>query len=309
MSWNPELDPNYPIGDQVDKIETIIIPKVHDLGGFQIQRALPSVERKMVGPFVFFDHIGPAEFIKGNGVDVRPHPHIGLSTVTYLYNGSMYHKDSIGTSASVEPGDVNLMTAGKGITHSERTAFSVRESNHQLYGIQTWLALPEKQEEMAPTFENQKSEALPIIEGKDKHVKLLLGSLYGERSPVKVHSEMFYADAVLSAGSKIPLRPDHEERGLYIVEGEIQIAGDVFKSGHMMTFHTGGEITIEARTNARLILLGGESIGERYLWWNFVASSKEQIREAALRWQEGGFERVPGDEEFIPLPESLRLPE
>lgn len=308
MSWNPELDPDYPIGDQVDKIETLIIPKVHDLGGFQIQRALPSVERKMVGPFVFFDHIGPAEFIRGNGVDVRPHPHIGLSTVTYLYNGSMYHKDSIGTSASVEPGDINLMTAGKGITHSERTALDVREKNHQLYGIQTWLALPEKQEEMAPTFENQKSDALPIIEGKDKHVKLLLGSLYGERSPVKVHSDMFYADAVLSAGSKIPLRPDHEERGLYIVEGEIQIAGDVFKAGRMMTFRTGGEITIEAITNARLILLGGESIGERYLWWNFVASSQEKIDAAKEAWRQGDWQHgrfqlpVDDDEEFMSLP-------
>jgi len=308
MSWNPELDPNYPIGDQVDKIATIIVPKVHDLGGFQIQRALPSPERKMVGPFVFFDHIGPAEFIKGNGVDVRPHPHIGLSTVTYLYNGSMYHKDSIGTSASVEPGDVNLMTSGKGITHSERTALDIRKKNHQLYGIQTWLALPEQQEEIDPSFENQKSDALPVIEGKDKHVKLLLGTLYGERSPVKVHSEMFYADAVLSAGSKIPLRPDHEERGLYVVEGEIEIAGDVFKAGRMMTFHTGGEITIEAKTNARLMLLGGESIGERFLWWNFVASSREKIDAAKEAWRQGDWQHgrfqlpIDDDEEFISLP-------
>lgn len=309
MSWNPELDADYPIGDQVDRIETIIIPKVRDLGGFQIQRALPSAHRKMVGPFVFFDHIGPAEFLKGSGVDVRPHPHIGLSTVTYLYNGSMYHKDSIGTSASVEPGDINLMTAGKGITHSERTALNVREKNHQLYGIQTWLALPEKQEEMAPTFENQKSADLPVIEGKDKHVKLLLGSLYGERSPVQVHSDMFYADAVLSAGSKIPLRPDHEERGLYIVEGEIEIAGDVFKSGQMMTFRTGGEIMIEAKTNARLILLGGESIGERYIWWNFVASSQEKIDAAKEAWRQGDWQhgrfQLPVDDkdEFMSLPE------
>lgn len=308
MSWNPELDSQYPTGNDVDNIETLIIPKIHDLGGFQIKRALPSTQRKMVGPFVFFDHIGPAEFIRGNGVDVRPHPHIGLSTVTYLYNGSMYHKDSIGTSASIEPGDINLMTAGRGITHSERTSMDVRANDHQLYGIQTWLALPEKQEEMAPTFENQKSEALPIIEGKDKHVKLLLGSLYGERSPVTVHSDMFYADAVLSAGAKIPLRPDHEERGLYTVEGEIKVAGDVFKSGQMMTFHTGGEITIEAITNARLILLGGESIGERYLWWNFVASSQEKIDEAKEAWRQGDWQDgrfqlpVDDDDEFMSLP-------
>jgi len=308
MSWNPELEAHYPIGDDVDQIETIIVPAVHDLGGFEIRRALPSATRKMVGPFVFFDHIGPAEFIKGTGVDVRPHPHIGLSTVTYLYNGSMYHKDSIGTSASIEPGDINLMTSGKGITHSERTALDIRNKNHPLFGIQTWLALPEKYEEMEPSFENQRSEALPIIEGKDKHVKLLLGTLYGERSPVKVYSEMFYADAVLSAGAKIPLRPDHEDRGLYIVEGEIEIAGDVFKSGHMMTFRTGGEITIKANTDARLILLGGESIGKRYLWWNFVASSQEKIDAAKEAWREGDWQHgrfqlpIEDDQEFIPLP-------
>ena len=309
MSWNPELDPSYPTGDNVDKIETIIIPKVHDLGGFKIQRALPSTDRKMVGPFVFFDHIGPAEFIRGNGVDVRPHPHIGLSTVTYLYSGSMYHKDSIGTSASVEPGDVNLMTAGNGITHSERTAQHAREHDHQLFGIQTWLALPEQQEDMDPTFENQKSDALPVIEGEGKQVKLLLGSLYGERSPVKVHSEMFYADAILSAGSKIPLRPDHEERGLYIVEGEIEIAGETFGAGRMMTFSPAGEITIVAKTNARLILLGGESIGERYLWWNFVASSQEKIDGAKEAWRQGDWQHgrfqlpVDDDQEFMSLPD------
>ena len=162
----------------------------------------------MVGPFVFFDHFGPAEFIKGTGVDVRPHPHIGLSTVTYLYQGSMWHKDSLGTSALVAAGEVNLMTSGRGITHSERTSAEVRAQAHSLFGIQTWLALPENREDMAPTFENQKGQALPVVEGEGKRVKLILGNLYGERSPVKVHSEMFYADATLSAGAKIPLRPD-----------------------------------------------------------------------------------------------------
>lgn len=308
MSWNPELDADYPTGDNVDKIETLIVPTVHDLGGFEVRRALPSTKRKMVGPFVFFDHIGPAEFITGTGVDVRPHPHIGLSTVTYLYDGSMYHKDSLGTSASIEPGDINLMTAGKGITHSERTDMKVRENNHRLFGLQTWLALPEQQEEMDPAFENQKAGALPLIEGKDKHVKLLLCTLYGERSPVKVQSEMFYADAVLSAGAKIPLRPDHEDRGLYVVQGDIEIAGEVFTPGHMMTFRTGDEITIIAKTDARLILLGGESIGKRYIWWNFVASSQEKIEAAKQAWREGDWQHgrfqlpVDDDQEIMPLP-------
>jgi len=308
MSWNPELDANFPIGDKIDQIETLIVPTVHDLGGFEIRRALPSAERKMVGPFVFFDHVGPAEFLKGTGVDVRPHPHIGLSTVTYLYKGRVYHKDSIGTSALIESGDVNLMTAGIGITHSERTTPEDRKNKHSLFGIQTWLALPENKEDIAPTFEKQKQTSLPFIEGEGKQVRLILGSLYGERSPVKVHSEMFYADAILSAGSKIPLSPEHEDRGLYIVQGEIEIAGQIFKEGHMMTFRTGDEITVFARTDARLILLGGESIGKRYVWWNFVASSQERIDAAKEAWREGDWQHgrfqlpVDDNKEFIALP-------
>ncbi|MFD2205621.1 pirin family protein [Kiloniella antarctica] len=308
MSWNPELDIDFPTGNQVDQIETLIVPTAHDLGGFEVMRALPSAKRKMVGPFVFFDHLGPAEFIKGTGVDVRPHPHIGLSTVTYLYQGSMWHKDSLGTSALVAAGEVNLMTAGSGITHSERTAPDVREKTHSLFGIQTWLALPENKEEIAPTFENQNEQALPVIEGEGKKVKLILGSLYGERSPVKVHSEMFYADAALTAGAKIPLRPDHEERGLYVVQGEIIISGQSFKQGHMMTFRIGDEITIEAKTDTRLMLLGGTSLGKRYVWWNFVASSREKIESAKQAWREGDWQhgrfQLPLDDnqEFIPLP-------
>ena len=308
MSWNPELDTGYPTGNQVDQIETLIVPTVHDLGGFEVRRALPSAKRKMVGPFVFFDHIGPAEFIQGSGVDVRPHPHIGLSTVTYLYQGQMYHRDSIGTSAAIESGDVNLMTAGYGITHSERTAPEIRANNHPLFGIQTWIALPDNKEDMAPSFENQKQQALPLIEGEGKQVRLILGSLYGERSPVTVHSDMFYADTLLASGSKIPLSPDYEDRGLYVVQGEIEMAGQIFKAGHMMTFRTGDEITITAKTDSRLMLLGGESLGERYVWWNFVASSKEKIEEAKQSWREGDWQdgrfQLPPDDnqEFMPLP-------
>ena len=309
MSWNPALEPNYPSENQIDQIETLIVPRVHDLGGLKVQRALPCAKRKMVGPFVFFDQFGPAEFLTGSGVDVRPHPHIGLSTVTYLYQGQMCHQDSLGTSMSIEPGEVNWMTAGKGITHSERTQANIRAHNHSLFGIQTWVALPEDQEEIEPSFEHQKKQALPVIEDKGKCVNLILGTLYGERSPVKVHSEMFYADVHLKAGYKIPLSPEHEDRGLYITQGEIEVAGEVFSSGQMMTFRTGDEITISALKETRMMMLGGESLGKRHIWWNFVASSKEKIEHAKQAWREGDWQNgrfsLPPDdqEEFIPLPD------
>lgn len=313
MSWNPALEPQCPTDEQIDQIETLILPRAHDLGGFEVRRALPSSKRQMVGPFVFFDQVGPAEFLTGKGIDVRPHPHIGLGTVTYLYEGELYHRDSLGTSASIKPGAVNWMTAGKGITHSERTASKVREQKHPLYGIQTWLALPENLEDMEPEFEHQPAQALPIIEAEGKQVNLILGTLYGERSPVKVVSEMFYADATLKAGSKLPLSPEHEDRGLYVVEGEIKISGQRFDAHKMMTFRSGDEITITAIRDSRLMLLGGESLGKRYIWWNFVASSKEKIIAAREAWREGDWEhgrfQLPpdDDQEFISLPEKLKI--
>jgi len=240
---------------------------------------------------------------------VRPHPHIGLGTVTYLYQGELYHRDSLGTSVSIKPGEVNWMTAGRGITHSERTAQEVRQHDHPLYGIQTWLALPENMEDMAPAFEHQSKDALPVIEGEGKEVNLILGTLFGECSPVSVVSEMFYADASLKAGSKLPLSPEHEDRGLYVVEGEIEIGGQRFDANKMMTFRTGDEITITAISDSRLMLLGGEPLGQRYIWWNFVASSKEKIIAAREAWREGDWEhgrfQLPPDDnqEFIPLPE------
>ncbi len=311
MSWNPALDPHCPTGDEVDAIETVIVPRARDIGGFEVRRALPSARRQMVGPFIFFDQMGPAEFLTDQGIDVRPHPHIGLATVTYLYDGSIFHRDSLGTNQEISPGAVNWMIAGKGITHSERTPSHVRAMERApLFGIQTWVALPDDAEDADPGFEHQPKSALPFLEGEGKSVRLILGSLYGERAPVQTFSDMFYADAVLNARSKLPLSPEHEDRGLYVVSGEIEIAGQTFSAGQMMVFRPGDEITISAKTDARLMLLGGETLnGPRYIWWNFVASSKERIEAAkeawrAGDWQHGRFQLPPDDkDEWIPAPD------
>ncbi len=311
MSWNPALDPSCPTGDEVDRIETVIVPRSRDLGGFEVRRALPAPKRQMVGPFIFFDQFGPAEFVTGEGLDVRPHPHIGLATVTYLYEGSIRHRDSLGFNEEIRPGAVNWMIAGKGITHSERTPDDVRaQDNAPLFGIQTWVALPDDDEETDPAFEHQPKEALPFLEGEGKQVRLILGSLYGERAPVKTFSDMFYADAVLETGARLPLTNEHEDRGIYVVSGEIEIAGQKFEAGRMMVFRPGDEITMTAVKPSRLILLGGETLnGPRYIWWNFVASSQEKIEAAKQAWREGDWQNgrfhLPpeDDKEFIPAPD------
>ena len=311
MSWNPALDPHCPTGDEVDAIETLIVPRARDLGDFEVRRALPSPKRQMVGPFIFFDQMGPVEFLTDQGIDVRPHPHIGLATVTYLYQGAIRHRDSLGSNLEIEPGAVNWMIAGKGITHSERTSPERRAAERNpLFGIQTWVALPEDAEETDAGFEHQPKDALPFIEGEGKQVRLILGSLYGERAPVKTFSEMFYADAVLEAGAKLPLPAEHEDRGVYVSSGEIEIAGQRFEAGRMMVFRPGDEITITAKQPSRLMLLGGETLnGPRYIWWNFVASSQEKIEAAkeawrAGDWEHGRFQLPPDDDaEHIPLPD------
>ena len=310
MSWNPALDPTCPTTpEDCDAIETLIVPRARDIGSFEVRRALPSAKRQMVGPFIFFDQMGPAEFVTDQGMDVRSHPHIGLATVTYLYEGGVMHRDSLGTEMEIQPGAVNWMIAGKGITHSERTAPERRKAGERLFGIQTWVALPENEEERDPGFEHAPKDTLPFIEGEGKSVRLILGTLYGEKAPVKTFSEMFYADAVLEQGAKIPLPTDHEDRGLFIVQGRIKIAGESYEAGQMMVFRPGDEITIEALEPSRLMLLGGETMnGPRYIWWNFVASSKEKIEAAKQAWieedwQNGRFTLPPTDkDEFIPLP-------
>lgn len=311
MSWNPSIEPHCPDAGSIDAIETLIIPRARDLGGFEVRRALPAPKRQMVGPFIFFDQMGPAEFLTAQGIDVRPHPHIGLATVTYLYQGEFQHRDSLGTNQMIYPGEVNWMIAGHGVTHSERTSATTRKGPSSLYGIQTWVALPEKDEDTAAAFEHHGKEALPFIEGEGKEVRLILGTAWGEKAPTKTFSEMFYADAVLQPGAMIPMPDNHEDRGVYVTSGSIIVAGDTFEAGQMMVFRPGDAITLKAGPQgARLMLLGGETLGQsRYIWWNFVASSKEKIAAAkeawrAGDWAHGRFQLPPDDkDEFIPAPQ------
>ena len=311
MSWNPTIDPTCPDRASLDSIETLIVPRSRDLGGFEVRRALPSPKRQMVGPFIFFDQAGPAEFVTGQGIDVRPHPHIGLATVTYLYEGEFHHRDSLGTDQIIYPGAVNWMIAGNGVTHSERTSIETRKGPSSLFGIQTWVALPDDQEDVDAAFEHHAKDALPIIEGEGKSLRLILGRAYGKQAPVTTFSDMFYLDAHLEPAAALPLPDDHEDRGLYVVSGAIEIAGETFEAGRMMVFRPGDAITVRAGpAGARLMLLGGETLnGPRYIWWNFVASSKEKIEAAKAAWGEGDwdhgrFKLPPGDtDEFIPLPD------
>jgi len=311
MSWNPCLEPSCPTTPQeCDAIETLIVPRARDIGAFEVRRALPSSKRQMVGPFIFFDQMGPAEFLTDQGMDVRPHPHIGLATVTYLYQGGVYHRDSLGTEMEILPGAVNWMIAGNGITHSERTAPERRRAGERLFGIQTWVALPEEFEETEPGFEHIEKDRLPYLDAEGKRVRLILGTLYGERAPVRTFSEMFYADALLAEGTRLPLPAEHEDRGVYITEGEIEIAGERFEAGRMIVFRPGDEITMTALRPSRLMMLGGETLGgPRYIWWNFVASSRDKIETAkaawaAGDWKHGRFQLPPSDhDEFIPIPE------
>ena len=311
MSWNPSLEPTCPLAGSEDSIETLIVPRARDLGGFEVRRALPAPKRQMVGPFIFFDQAGPAEFITGKGVDVRPHPHIGLGTVTYLYKGEFQHRDSLGSNQMIHPGAVNWMVAGQGVTHSERTSEVTRKAPHSLFGIQTWIALPDEAEDVTPSFEHHPKETLPWLDNEGVRMRLILGQAYGEKAPVKMFSDMFYADVVMDAGALLPMPDHHEDRGLYVSEGEISVAGLAFEAGRMMVFRPGDAITVKAgEQGARVMILGGETLnGPRYIWWNFVASSEERIEQAkadwrAGKWEDGRFALPPDDkDEFIPLPE------
>ena len=311
MSSLPDFDPGCPDAVGIDAIETLIVPRARDIGGFEVRRALPAPRRRMVGPFVFFDQMGPAEFLTGQGIDVRPHPHIGLATVTYLFRGEVQHRDSLGSKQVIHPGAVNWMVAGKGITHSERTGAETRASPHELFGIQTWVALPEAHEDDAPIFSHHARHDLPELEDAGASLRLILGHAYGETAPARVFSDLFYADVALKPGARAPLPDDHEDRGLYVVEGSISVAGQTFDAGQMMVFRPGDRITVAGgEQGARLIVLGGATLGPRYLWWNFVASSPERIEAAKAEWRKadwgkGRFDLPPDDRgEFIPAPES-----
>jgi redox-sensitive bicupin YhaK (pirin superfamily) len=294
-------------------IAALLKPHTKDLGGFEVQRLLPSVHAPMVGPFIFFDHFGPATFPPGQGVDVRPHPHIGLATVTYLLEGAMMHRDSLGSVQRIEPGDVNWMTAGEGIAHSERTGPEERAAGHRLHGLQTWVALPKAHEQDAPSFGHYPSTTLPTIAVPGVKLRLIAGTAFGQRSPAPTFSPMFYVAAEMEAGSSFELPPEHEERGVYAIAGEVTIAGGVTTAGegvathHMALLRPWVTVRIEAREAALVALLGGAKLdGERLIWWNFVASSRELIDVASERWREQRFARVPGETEFIPLPDTPR---
>jgi redox-sensitive bicupin YhaK (pirin superfamily) len=304
MSWFKDNDPIPGDPQSCTAIEQIIVPRVRDLGGFDVRRVLPSPRRQMVGPFIFFDQMGPAQFIAGQGIDVRPHPHIGLATVTYLFEGEIYHRDSLGTALAIRPGEVNLMTAGRGIVHSERSAPGTRAAGGSLFGIQSWMALPRSHEEQAPRFEHLTTDQLPRIEEGGKRVRIIMGTLYGDTAPAEFPHPAFYGEAVLAPGAVLPLDPDYDERAVFVVSGIIDLAGQTFGPGQLIVFKPGDRISILALSNSRLMLLGGEPMdGPRHIWWNFVSSSEERISQAKEEWRSGRFDTVPGDqEEFIPLP-------
>jgi redox-sensitive bicupin YhaK (pirin superfamily) len=305
MSWIPTEDPQPGDHRACDAIEQVIVPRARDLGGFSVRRALPAAGRQMVGPFIFFDQMGPAEFLIGTGIDVRPHPHIGLATVTYLFDGEIMHRDSLGTAVAIKPGELNLMSAGAGIVHSERTSPEQRAVGPRLFGIQAWAALPKSHEEQAPTFAHYDAAKLPRITGEGKTVRIVMGDLYGESSPAAFPHPSFYAEAVLAPGAVLPLDADYDERAIYIVSGEIDIAGEAFGGGRLLVFKPGDRISVLATSQARIILLGGEPMdGPRHIWWNFVSSSKDRIDAAKADWKAKRFGSVPGDaDEFIPLPD------
>jgi redox-sensitive bicupin YhaK (pirin superfamily) len=304
MSWQPAVEPDSNIAPACKALEAVIVPRARDLGGFEVRRVLPSTQRQMVGPFIFFDQMGPAELMPGKGIDVRPHPHIGLATVTYLFDGTIVHRDSLGNVQSITPGDVNWMTAGRGIVHSERSDPEIRKRPEKLFGIQIWVALAKRDEETEPDFTHYASAMLPVIDGEGKTIRLIVGSLFGKRSPVKTLSRMFYADAVLQPKASLSIQPEHEERAVYLVEGNVEIAGQTFEPGRLLVFSPGDSISVKAINATRMLLLGGEPMdGPRHIWWNFVSSSLDRIEQAKADWKAGRFGLVAGDAEFIPLPD------
>jgi redox-sensitive bicupin YhaK (pirin superfamily) len=287
-------------------VEAVILPRAHDVGGFEVRRALPAAERQMIGPWIFFDQMGPGEFLTGKGLDVRPHPHIGLATVTYLFDGSVLHRDGLGSRELIVPGDVNWMTAGRGIAHSERTDPALRGHANRLFGIQSWVALPRTMEEMPAGFVHHGASSLPTLQDGGISLRVIAGDAWGLKSPVVTQWPLFYADVTLAAGAQLPLPDQHEERGAYIVEGEVHVAGTRFDAGRMLLFRPGDHLALQAGPNgARLLILGGATMdAPRFISWNFVSSSRDRIEQAKADWKAGRFDKVPGDDqEFIPLPE------
>ena len=284
-------------------IDLVIRPKPRDIGDFAVRRALPQAQRRAVGPFVFFDHMGPATFAPGKGIDVRAHPHIGLATVTYLFEGEIVHRDSLGVVQPIRPGDVNWMIAGSGIAHSERTDPARRGGGERLHGIQTWVALPRPDEEAAPAFVHHPAATLPEIAEGGARLRVIAGTAYGGESPVAVFQPTLYVAAQLAPGARLKIDDGHEERCVYVVEGGIELAGQRFSEGDMVVLRPQAEAVVRAEAAARLMLAGGAPLdGSRHIWWNFVSSSAERIEQAKRDWREGRFVPVPGETDSIPLP-------
>jgi hypothetical protein len=305
MSFFPAKDPVFGDAQSADAVAQIIVPRSVDLGGLQVRRALPSARSRMVGPFIFFDHFGPAVFRAGEGIDVRPHPHIGLATVTYLFDGEIVHRDSLGSAMPIRPGAVNWMTAGRGIVHSERTAPDHRDGGEPLHGLQLWVALPTKDEETAPAFAHTASADIPQLREDGLMLRVVAGAMHGLRSSVPTLWETIFAEVRLNAGTILPLGTEYEERALYAISGEIQIGDAPHPSQRLLVLKPGDRVEVTARTDAHFILVGGAAMdGPRHIWWNFVSSRKERIEAAKADWKAGHFAIVPGDTtEFIPLPE------
>lgn len=310
MSWSPCPDPTLGDSASVDAVETVIVPRAVDLGEMTVRRALPSRQRQMVGPFIFFDQMGPAEFLTDQGIDVRPHPHVNLATVTYLLEGEILHRDSLGTEQAIRPGAVNWMKAGTGIVHSERTSNALKQSGQRLFGLQTWVALPEAEEETAPAFIHHGADDIPVITDGALSLRLIAGEMQGVRSPLKTASETLYADVSLERGGRFQVEASHEERALYILSGRLSVEGTEHGDAALLILRSGVPVEVRATESARFMVFGGEPMeGPRYIWWNFVSSRLERIEQAKEEWRQGRFDTVPGDEEdFIPLPEDKTKP-
>jgi redox-sensitive bicupin YhaK (pirin superfamily) len=285
-------------------VEYLIKPHVRDLGGFSVRRLLPSFAKQMVGPFIFLDHLGVTEFPPGQGIDVRPHPHIGLATVTYLFEGTIMHRDSLGSHQLIQPGDVNWMTAGCGIVHSERTPPDIRAAGSRGHGLQTWVALPRAFEQIEPSFFHHPAPALPVIEQDGVQMRVVAGHAFGQRSPVETFSDTLYVAVTMEPGSQLTLPAEHEERAVYVLQGDVSIDGETIAAEHLAVLTQGNEKEIFAHSAARLMLLGGEKAdGQRFIWWNFVASSRERIERAKQDWLAQRMGKVADDSEFTPLPD------
>lgn len=304
MTFRKSDDPDCADAKGCDPVDLVITPRTKDLGGFDVRRVLPAVARRSVGPFVFFDQMGPAMFPAGDGISVRPHPHIGLSTLTWLFEGEILHRDSLGYVQPIRPGEVNWMTAGSGIVHSERTPEELLDKERPLFGLQVWMALPQDLEETDPSFQHVAAADVPSLERDGIKLSLVAGKGWGLSSPVKVYSETLYADVEAAAGSVLTVPADHEERAIYPVRGAVEIGGVTFEAGTMMVLTPSLVVDILAPEGAHYVVIGGAPVdGKRHLYWNFVSSRPERIEQAKQDWREGRFAPVPGDDEFIPLPD------